>query len=346
MKTYGIRYLGSKNNIIPLITEVIEALPIQEKTIIDVFTGTTRVAQAFRTLGYKVITSDLAWASEAYSSTFVCSEDMSHLKKYIDEMNKLEPVEGWITKNYCDVLGEKDNVVRVWKPKNGQKADAARDYIETLDISRKEKMYLITSIIFALDKVDNTVGLQQAYLKEWMSKRSDDVLEFKMLPKIEGPVGQHIVGDSLKINYPEAQVAYLDPPYTPADYSTYYHIWDSIVRWDKPKVGLKTNRRVDRIKSSTDWDSDMGSPWYSSKKALKATEELINKLPVKFCVFSYSDEGLIKLDEMKNLCSKYKSFVIHEKEHRRHIMSGIGAGAKDLTSEEKKNIEYVIVIEK
>ena len=348
--THGVRYLGSKAKIIPLILEVIEGLGVEDKTVIDVFAGTTRVAQALKKAGYKVTTSDLAWASEAYSKAFVCNDgNMDHLRPIIDQMNKLQPVAGWLTENYCDVLSKdgNENIVRVWKPKNGKKADAARDYIDTLDISDVDKNYLIACVIFALDKVDNTVGLQQAYLKEWKSTRSDDDMVFKMLPSVPGPAGQHMTGDALLLEYPEASIAYIDPPYTAADYSTYYHIWDSITKWDKPEVGLKTNRRIDRVKSSEKRDMDMASPWYSSKGALKATKELVDRLPVKYCVFSYSDEGLISYDEMIGLCEQYKSYKVHSKIHDRHVMSRIGAGGKKAEkANKKKNVEFVIVIEK
>jgi adenine-specific DNA-methyltransferase len=96
IETKGIRYLGSKSKIIPLIAEVIESLDLKDKTLIDVFTGTTRVAQAFKSLGYRVTTSDLSWASEAYSHAMICnSGDMSHLQQYIDELNALDPSPGW-----------------------------------------------------------------------------------------------------------------------------------------------------------------------------------------------------------------------------------------------------------
>ena len=71
IETKGVRYLGSKNKIIPLIVEVIESLDLKDKTFIDVFTGTTRVAQAFKSLGYTVTTSDLSWAAEAYSHAMI-----------------------------------------------------------------------------------------------------------------------------------------------------------------------------------------------------------------------------------------------------------------------------------
>lgn len=83
-----------------------------------------------------------------------------------------------------------------------------------------------------------------------------------------------------------------------------------------------------------------------TQRDLKQKMNMFDRLPVKYCVFSYSDEGLISLDEMKQMGSRYKSYEIFEKQHKRHVMSGIGAGAKELTTEQTKNIEYVILIEK
>lgn len=350
--TYGIRYLGSKNKILPLIVKVINELDKEDNKVIDVFTGTTRVAQALKQEGYDVTTSDLSWASEAYSQAFICNDgEVSHLQEYIDELNALQPKADWLTNHYCDVAAKADNTVniKVWKRKNGMKADAIREHIETLDVEPWEKGYLISCLIFALDKLDNTVGLQQAYLKGWKSDRVDNDLVLSLLPSIKGTEGKHICGDALLIDYDDASVAYLDPPYTTADYSTYYHIWDSITKWDKPKVSLKTNRRIDRVKQKTndEWDTSMKSPWYSKKTALDATRDLIDRLPVRYCVFSYSDEGLISKAEMESLCAEYEDYKFHEQEHDRHVMSRIGAGGdKAEKAEKKKNIEYVIVIDK
>lgn len=381
--TYGVRYLGSKSKILPLIMQVIDDLDKEDMKVIDVFTGTTRVAQALKMRGYDVTTSDLSWASEVYSEAFICNNgDVSHLQQYIDQLNLVPAKADWLTNNYCDVdiivdkkvydmiseeveeegvkviktkkaktfTMEKEKVnIKVWHPKNGAKADAIRDEIETMNIEPWEKSYLIACLIFALDKLDNTVGLQQAYLKGWKSDRVHKDLVLTAIPSIEGMEGQHLCGDALKLAYAPASVAYLDPPYTAADYSTYYHIWDSIARWDKPQVSLKTNRRIDRVKQKTNehWDKTMKSPWYSKKTALEATKQLIDKLPVRYCVFSYSDEGLIKYDDMKSVCSQYEDYKFHEQSHDRHVMSRIGAGGAEAdNADKKKNVEYVIVIDK
>ena len=121
VETKGIRYLGSKNKIIPKLIEVIEALPLEDKTMIDVFTGTTRVAQAFESKGWTLTTSDLSWASEAYSANFVGLSDNSHLQTYIDKMNELQGQADWLTNNYCDVTGAAGGTVRVWRAEKRRK---------------------------------------------------------------------------------------------------------------------------------------------------------------------------------------------------------------------------------
>ena len=69
IKTYGVQYLGSKTKIVDYITSIMKREKVS--TAIDVFTGTTRVAQALKKTGIQVITSDLAEASSIYSSAFI-----------------------------------------------------------------------------------------------------------------------------------------------------------------------------------------------------------------------------------------------------------------------------------
>lgn len=341
IKTSGVKYIGSKEKLLEPIIKVIKELPLKRNKAIDVFTGTTRVAQALKKYNYLVYTSDLSWASECYSRTFICNENNEHLQKHIDLLNNIEPIEDWITKNYCDVIAD-NNIIRVWQRKNGMKADAIRNEIEKLKLKDWEKSTLITSLIFALDAVDNTCGVQQAYLKNWC-KRSFNELKL-ILPKyISGEKGKHFVGNALKIEYPESDVAYLDPPYSSHSYATYYHIWDSITKWDKPEVLLKTNRRKDRTKNS--FDENMFSEWNRKNMALKAMETLIEKLPVDYVVLSYNNEGIIEEAELFSFLKKY-SFDLKEIKYRRNIMSSIGNATKYKKKFITKNKEYIIVIKK
>lgn len=353
-ETSGVKYIGSKAALIPAILQCMdENAPKGEITsVIDVFTGTTRVAQAFKARGYHVETSDLSWASACYSGAFIQAQgSQTQLQDKIDQLNALPGVEGWITKSYCDVKGAENSIVRVWQPKNGKKADAIRDQIEAWwtegVLTQVEKDTLVTSLIFALDKVDNTVGVQQAYLKDWCKRSSTDlVLELPRVPP--GSSGTHKEGDSLTIPYEPADLAYVDPPYSSHSYATYYHIWDSIAKWDKPEIGLKTNRRIDRVSSAPNYDLTMSSPWNTKKSALSAFEKLIDRLPVKWVLVSYNNESLVEISKLEALFAKYPLVLVTKLDYTRNIMSQIGNAAKDASKEKSSGgvIEYLFWIQK
>lgn len=352
-KTYGINYIGSKTYIIPYILNMIKTqinTPITRA--IDVFSGTTRVAQAFKKQGWHVTTSDLSWATSVYSGTWISNKKTNtHLQKYIDILNNLKGIDGWLTKNYCDAIGEKNGIIRVWQPKNGGRADAIRDQIEvwktTGVLEKWEVDTLITSLIFALGRVDNTVGIQQAYLKEWCPRSFHDMkLELPEGVVDNQPIGTHFTGDCLTIPYESADIAYLDPPYSTHMYSTYYHIWDSIAAWDKPAVGLKTNRRIDRISAHESYDSKMSSLWNSKRAALNAFENLIDRLPVKYVIVSYNNESIVDIKKLFELFrKKYTNVLVQEIDHKRNIMSQIG-NLYPTTQITTENKEYLFLITK
>jgi adenine-specific DNA-methyltransferase len=354
-ETFGVKYIGSKASLIPSILKCIdETIPAGSvQTAIDVFTGTTRVAQAFKARGYTVQTSDLSWASSCYSGTWVSNGGSNqHLADKIRILNALPGNEGWITKNYCDAKGEKGGIVRVWQPKNGRKADAIRDQIETWwsqkEINSWEKDTLITSLLLALDKVDNTVGVQQAYLKDWCTRSHND-LKLELPQTIPGPQGTHLVGDCLQLSYQKADLAYIDPPYSSHSYATYYHIWDSIAKWDKPQVGLNTNRRVDRVSGHAAYDENMSSRWNHKRSALNAFEALIDRLPVKWILISYNNESLVDIEKLEKLFEKYPLVITRKIDYKRNIMSQIGNAAKDGTEGKEfktENMEYMFLIQK
>jgi len=352
--THGVKYIGSKKTLNPYIIQMINDNCESVKTAIDVFTGTTRVAQALRQNGLQVTTSDLSWASEAYANTFVHNHDNAHLAPIIEELNNLKPQADWITKNYCDVMSTDGNggVVRVWQEKNGMKADAIRNHIETLtDLEPWERFTLITSLIFALDAVDNTVGVQQAYLKQWCTRSHKDMV--LRLPQMiwnpftsdEPPIGTHIVGNALDNNYPSADLAYLDPPYSAHSYASYYHIWDSITKWDKPEVDLKTNRRADRVTKNDAYDNSFESLFNRKREAAEAFGNVISRLDTRYVLISYNNESLVNQQDLFDLCYQYGNVTIERIDYKRNVMCKIGNMADGAVVQDK-NQELLILIEK
>ena len=352
MATYGVKYIGSKASLIGEITRFVAANipPGESRTFLDVFTGTTRVAQAFRAAGWTVATSDLSWAAEAYAHAFLLrtADSGARIPALLETLRAKPPAADWITNTYCDVIAADGGIVKMWKPENGAKADAIRNTIAAWEAageaSHHEAMILTACLIFALDKVDSSVGVQQAYLKKWAA-RAANPLKLEDLPFPAGPAGTHLVGDALVLPYQMASVAYLDPPYSAHSYSTYYHIWDSITRWDKPAVGLKTNRRIDRVSAADQFDPAMSSQWNSKRTALAAFMALVERLPVRFVVISYNDESLIPLETLETALKVKYTVTVKKIPYKRNIMCQIGnAAAAD--EHKTENHEVLIWIEK
>ena len=356
MQTSGVKYIGSKASLLKFITDSIDRRFESPTTlrVIDVFTGTTRVAQAFRSRGWSVQSSDLSWASEAYAEAFLkrTAESGVRIPALLDILNQVVSKPGWITKNYCDVSGTTGGRVRMWKPVNGRKADAIReriaDWEATAHVNRHEAMILVCCLIFALDKVDNSVGIQQAYLKDW-AKRTDDTLTLRDLSYSGEQAAKHQIGNCLDLTYEPADVAYLDPPYSAHSYSTYYHIWDSITRWDKPEVSLTTNRRIDRVSGSDAFDRAMVSSWNSKRTALEAFVTLCKRLPVRWIVVSYNNESIIPMKTLiDRLVLEFGVGKVTKEDcsYRRNIMSQIGNAALYNDEFKTENTESLIWIQK
>lgn len=348
MNTTGVKYIGSKQKLLEEITSFVESHHPTPGRIIDVFAGTTRVGQAFRSKGWQVQSSDLSWASEAYAEAFLIRTEESgkRIPALIERLKTVTPTTGWLSNSYCEATTTDGTKINMWTRVNGMIADAMRDTIaqweSSNEISHHEAMILITCLIIALDKVDSSVGVQQAYLKKWAS-RALKPLHLQDLPFSAGPPAIHTVGNALTIPYSHADVAYIDPPYSAHSYATYYHIWDSIARWDKPAVGLSTNRRSDRIAGS--FDSGMVSKWNSKQTAKKAFIELVERLPVRYVVISYNDESLVPLADLEAALRAKWTIEIHTIAYKRNIMCQIG-NAENKTDKKTENTEVLIWVQK
>ena len=184
--TYGIKYAGSKQKLIPYILK--EATKYKPTSVMDVFSGTTRVSQAFSRNGQNVISNDLAVWSSTFAKAFLYRRNDKEVQQLIDHLNTLKPIHGWFTENYG---GELNDSKKVWQSKNTRKLDAIRDEIDTLNLSDVNKSIALTSLILALDKVDSSLGHFTSYLKEWSARSYNDLLI--EVPEYQGNDLDHIV---------------------------------------------------------------------------------------------------------------------------------------------------------
>lgn len=346
--TEGIKYIGSKRKIIPHIIKIINRHKDID-SVLDLFTGTTRVAQALKMDGYKVGSNDLAHYSEAFGKCYIefNSEGLTTIdtiKSDIKHLNSTAPINGFLTTNYSGgaISLERKNPIMFWKRKNTLKADGIREEINNISEINSLRYYiLLTSLMLALDKVDNTVGVQQAFLKNKWAARADKDLKLimpKFIIKKKGEVYQEDANKLARLKSKDYDAVYIDPPYTSHSYASYYHIWDTIVLNDKPEVSGIINRRKNIQKSD-----------YNSKSLIEKTfADLLKNIKSKYIFISYNNEGLLPYRNLIELCKEFGEAKIDKIDYRRNIMSQIGIydknGRKVGMPGEKRNIEYIITI--
>ncbi|MET0998191.1 MAG: DNA adenine methylase [Marmoricola sp.] len=282
-----IKYLGSKRVLVPVLGGIASAAGIT--TAVDLFTGTTRVAQEFKRRGIEVTATDVASYSEVLSDCYIATDagtvDVDGLRQEIARLNALPGVPGYVTRTFCEES-------RYFQPRNGARIDAIRAAIERDHPTGPVRAILLTALMLAADRVDSTTGLQMAYLKQW-SPRSHRDLEL-LLPELLPGTGHTVRGNAMETvdDLDRVDLMYLDPPYNQHRYFTNYHVWETLVRGDEPEHYGIACKRVDAR------DDHTRSVFNSKQTMPRALADLIARARADLLVVSYNDESWITPEEM------------------------------------------------
>ena len=282
-----IKYLGSKRTLVGAIGRVAEA--VEAHNAIDLFTGTTRVAQELKRRGMHVTAVDIATYSkvlaDCYIATDAASIDEAALADALDDLRSVEPRAGYFTETFCVAS-------RYFQPKNGALVDAMRDRIEDEYAGSPLYGVLLTALIEAADRVDSTTGIQMAYLKDWAPRAHND-LELRR-PELIAGGGQAILGDAMALvdELPRTDFLYVDPPYNQHRYFTNYHVWETLVRWDAPEHYGVACKRLDARDDATK------SVFNRRREMPIALADLLRRSRAEVVAVSYNDEAWITADEM------------------------------------------------
>jgi len=365
METEGIKYTGSKREIIPILLELVRPLNIQ--TVFDGFSGSTRVSQAFKKSGYTVYANDIAVWSKVFGECYLLNgKPASHYQPIIDHLNKIPGKYGWFSEHYGGAPNngssvQNDGKKRMWQLHNTMKLDAIREEIDRIAQDPIERSVLLTSLILASDKVDSSLGHHVSYLREW-APRAYNTMKMEVprliLDNKEHRVYQKDIFDLLgDIN---VDLAYYDPPYGSANelmppsrvrYASYYHIWKTVCLNDRPKVVGAANRRED---VSDTLSPSIFEEFRKNSKGqfivIEAIEKLIKNTPAKYIVLSYNNSGratyqaiIDTLDKLKMKCS------VIEMEYRKNVMATMvwtGEWLSNFSGKDNTNKEYLFLIQK
>ena len=169
-----------------------------------------------------------------------------------------------------------------------KKIGTIRENIEKLykksEINFREKAILVTSLIYASDKIANTCGHYDAYRG---NTEFNDKLVLKHLDIFHQDNNNNEIynqDSNTLFNQLEHEVdiIYADPPYNSRQYSSLYHLVENLARWEKPEVEGKASK----MKNRKEFNSK-----YCNKTAIETFDDLISNVKAKYFILSYSDMG-------------------------------------------------------
>lgn len=274
------RYLGSKFKLLGFIEAVIDENCKGCESFMEPFGGTGVVSEYFNSR-YQITINDTLKSNWVAYKAFLSGEDYNRVKleKIIEKYNEIDDCilpENYYSENFPDTFLSKNNM---------RKVGYIRDDIANMSISKeinpREEAILITSLLYAVDKIANTVGHYDAYRKS-----GDLSKKLRLLLPIlndENNKGNRLFNnDANEITENEyADIVYIDPPYNSRQYCDAYHFLENIALNEKPTV-FGVARKMDRSNLKSD---------YCTTKAPIRFKELIGKIKAKYILVSYNNTG-------------------------------------------------------
>ena len=336
----SLRYLGNKTSILEVLEEIISInIKTKNKNMIffDAFSGTASVGDYFSDR-FSIISNDKYYYAYVYTrgklnNSNVTFEELGFCPfDYFNKKNLKLNYDGFIFNNYSP-----ENSDRMYfSSYNAAFIDTIRitieDWKKNQQINDNEYYFLLASLLESVSTVANIAGVYGAFLKTW-DPRAVRKMEFIKVENINNNENAKIYNEDINkiIGKIDHDILYLDPPYTKNQYSTQYHILETIAKYDNPEIRGITGTRVDKV----------GSEWSRETKAEIELNRLIRDSTAKYIIMSYSSLGIIEKEYIESLLKRYsidgvvKTYEIDYKKYR-----------NSRTKSSKKNIEYVFFIEK
>jgi len=181
-----IKYLGSQQKLLPQIEAALRSCVdpndfLEPPVVADLFSGAGNVAAHAKACGYRVYANDMQMYATTIASAYLRSswgvawdcDELIRLMQEAAEKGDCSGEEPYFVKAFC---GPGDRLpAKFFQNKNGWKAHFMREVLNSSHLSPLHKAMGLTMLMEALDRVDNTTGVQMAYLKKWCRRSQNDL---------------------------------------------------------------------------------------------------------------------------------------------------------------------------
>lgn len=269
------RYLGNKYRLLPFIKSVVERECEGIESVVDIFSGTGAVASAFQ--DKQIITNDILYSNYVCNYAWFAPEEYNaeKIQQIITAYNaKKTKQRNYMSINFANTYFSSEDCSKI----GFIRQDIEKKY-ESGEITFREKALLITSLLYAMDKIAKTCGHYDAYRK---GVEFDCHLELSvpMASQNNNPSNRcYNIDSNILANDIIADLVYIDPPYNSRQYCDAYHLLENVALWKKPKV-YGVAKKMDRaaLKSK-----------YCTQSASSVFEDLIRKLDCRYILLSYNN---------------------------------------------------------
>lgn len=269
------RYLGNKYKLLPFITKIVESECENVNTVADIFAGTGAVASAFT--DKKIITNDIMYSNYICHLAWFSSEGYSEekiIKLIVDYNAMVIQQDNYMSENFANTYFSLEDCRKI-----GFIRQDIEDRFKEGNINARERAILITSLLYAMDKIANTCGHYDAYRQGGEFEKH---LELSV-PQPDENLNENNVCYNMDTNELvadiEADLVYIDPPYNSRQYCDAYHLLENVARWNKPEV-FGVARKMDRTLLKSD---------YCTQRATVAFEKLLDSIHAKYIMLSYNN---------------------------------------------------------
>jgi adenine-specific DNA-methyltransferase len=329
-----LRYMGSKNRLLPWIYEILNSLEFT--TALDPFAGSGCVAYLIKCMGKRVVASDFL----NFSATLAKATIENNHQKLNDPAIKklLMPVTNaptFIEDTYEGIF---------FKPSDLRFLDQVSNNIKHLANSYQKAVAMSALIRSCLKKQPRGVFTVSGDLGKYDDGRRDLRLSIEehFIEQIE--IFNQVVfnnhkrnraskADIFKLRPRNIDLVYLDPPYVPRSddncYIKRYHFLEGLSSyWKDEEIDYST--KVRKIPKRY-------TPFSYRREALGAFDRMFKLFRKSIIVLSYSSNGFPDLNILEELMLKYKDDVrVFEKAHKYHFGTHSAVNRSNVT-------EYLIV---
>lgn len=270
------RFLGNKFKLLNFIKDVVKENCTDIHVFADLFAGTGSVASAFSD-NCKIITNDILYSNFISHIAWFSSQEVDYdkISRMLIDFNSLKTNRrNYMSINFADTYFDKAVCSKI-----GVIRETIDRESKCGNLNEHERALLITSLLYAMDKIAHTCGHYDAYRQTGVYENELELC----LPKVGGQNHADNEFFNLDINELapkiEADIVYLDPPYNSRQYCDAYHLLENVARWKKPPVqGIARKMNRSSLKSA-----------YCTSKAADAFYELVQNLHCRYILLSYNN---------------------------------------------------------